>query len=71
MNNMRTLLNIPGCFISLQFVFLAAKLHKDSKLYRSGWAWRRHAQPLCHNLELIRPACGPVREGHYTARRIY
>ncbi len=49
MNNMRTLLNIPGCFISLQFVFLAAKLHKDSKLYRSGWAWRRHAQPLRYN----------------------
>jgi hypothetical protein len=30
MNNMRMLLNIPGDFISLQFVFLAAKLMKGS-----------------------------------------
>jgi len=37
-NNMSTLMNIPGCFISLQFVMLAVKLNKESKLCQSGWA---------------------------------
>jgi hypothetical protein len=42
MNNMRKLLNIPGGFNSLQFVFLAAKLIREysyrSALYEPGLA---------------------------------